>query len=275
MKNIILILSIALTALSTNTFAEKTTTYKTDYNVLYQGTTIAQSDEYINQRCRLDIYYPSNKKGFPTVVWFHGGGLQSGQKAIPQELKEKNIAIVAANYRLYPKVLCPVYIEDAAAAVAWTFKNIENYGGDPNLIFISGHSAGGYLASMIGLDKKYLKKYNVDANNIAGLIPFSGHTITHFAVRHQRDIPEKRPIIDEFAPLYHVRDDAPALTLITGDRNLELLGRYEENAYMMRMMKVLGHKQTKLYEIQGHNHGTMVKPACTILLNHIKDHCKK
>ena len=88
--------------------------------------------------------------------------------------------VVAPNYRLFPKVKSPVYIEDAAAAVAWVFENIETHGGDPRQIFVSGHSAGGYLTSMVGLDKRWLATHNVDANRIAGLIPFSGHTITHF-----------------------------------------------------------------------------------------------
>ena len=73
----------------------------------------------------------------------------------------------------------------------------------------------------------------MDANDIAGLIPFSGHTITHFTVRKERGIPGTQPIIDEMAPLYHVRADCPSLVLITGDRNKEMLGRYEENAYMI------------------------------------------
>ena len=79
----------------------------------------------------------------------------------------------------------------------------------------------------------------------------------------------EQPIIDEFAPLYHVRADAPPLILITGDRELELLGRYEENAYLMRMMKVAGHQQTYLYEIQGFDHGGMADPAFSILLKHV------
>jgi len=164
----------------------------------------------------------------------------------------------------------PRLTSNGAAAVAWTFKNIQKYGGDPNLVFVSGHSAGGYLTSMVGLDKKYLAKYGVDADKIAGLIPFSGHTITHFTVRKERGIPGNQPIIDQFAPLFYVRNDAPSLVLITGDRNLEILGRYEENAYMMRMMKVAGHKETKIYELQGFNHGKMAEPAHTILLQHIK-----
>ena len=128
-------------------------------------------------------------------------------------------------------------------------------GGDTSLIFVSGYSAGGYLTNMIGLDKRWLKTYSIDANRIAGLISFSGHTITHFTIREERGIPGTQPIIDDLAPLYHVRADAPPLILITGDRELEMLGRYEENAYLMRMMKVAGHTKTKLYEMDGYDHG--------------------
>lgn len=248
---------------------ENTTTYKLENDIPYRSTNEALQDEYIKSRCVLDVYYPS-EKDFTTVVWFHGGGITAGNKHIPEKLKGKGIAVIAVNYRLFPKVKCPVYIDDAAAAVAWTFKNIEKYGGNKSKIVVSGHSAGGYLTSMIGLDKNYLAKYEINANNIAMLIPFSGHTITHFTVREERGIDGKQPIIDAFAPLYHVRSDAPPLVLITGDRELEMLGRYEENAYMYRMMKVAGHKQTKLYELDAFNHGEMASPALEILLKEIR-----
>src|SRR5690606_31394221 len=141
-----------------------------------------------------------------------------------EALKEQGIAVVGVNYRLYPKANALNCLDDAAAAVAWVFTHIAEFGGDSSLIFLSGHSAGGYLVSMIGLDKSWLIKYAVDANKIAGLIPFSGHAITHFAIRNEKHIPDYQPIIDEFAPLYHVRKDAPPLLLITGDRELEMLG---------------------------------------------------
>lgn len=226
-------------------------------------------DAYQNERCVLDIYYPENKKDYATIVWFHGGGITGGNKELPEALKNKGYAIIGVNYRLSPKVKAPKYIEDSAAAVAWVFNNISKYGGNPDKIFVSGHSAGGYLAAMIGLDKKYLKAYNIDANKIAGLIPFSAQTITHFTVRTEKGIPEKQPTIDEYAPLFHVRSDAPPMLLITGDRELEILGRYEENAYLMRMMKVSGHKDTRLFELDGYNHG-MTEPAFPLLLNEIR-----
>ena len=123
---------------------------------------------------------------------------------------------------------------------------------------------------MIGLDPKWLKSHDIDANKIAGLVPFSGHTITHFTVRGERGIDGKQPIIDELAPLYHVRKDAPPLLLITGDRDMEMLGRYEENAYLWRMMQEVGHPHTELLELEGYDHGGMAKPAHPLLLKFIR-----
>ncbi|NJO92593.1 MAG: alpha/beta hydrolase [Chloroflexia bacterium] len=243
--------------------------YQTINNLHYYDDAVNTADAYINERCVLDLYYPIKVENYPIVIWFHGGGLRAGEKEIPEVLKNKGVAIVGVNYRLFPKVKSPKYIEDAAAAVAWVFNNIKKYGGDTSLIFISGHSAGGYLASMVGMDKRWLAKFDIDANKIAGLIPFSGHCITHFTVREERGIDGKQPIIDDLAPLYHVRADASPLLLITGDRELELLGRYEENAYMMRMMKVAGHQQTKMYELDGYGHG-MTEPAFPLLLKEIE-----
>lgn len=250
--------------------AQEKQDYALKENISYRTAEETKNDSYIAERCKLDIYYPADAKDFTTVVWFHGGGINSGNKHIPEKLKKQRIAVVAVNYRLSPKAKCPEYIDDAAAAVAWTFKNIEKYGGDRKKIVVSGHSAGGYLASIIGLDKKWLAKYGIDANDIAMLVPFSGHCITHLTIRKERGIPDIQPVIDEFAPLYHVRTDAPPLILISGDREREMLGRYEENAYMWRMMKVTGHTKTKLYELDSFDHGGMASPAYEILLNEIK-----
>lgn len=249
-------------------WAQKTE-YATVSNVSYYDGASAKTDEYVKERCVLDVYYPKNSKGFATVIWFHGGGLSGGNKELPDGLKDKGFAVISVNYRLSPKVKVEKCIEDAAAAVAWTFQNIEKYGGNKSLIFVSGHSAGGYLALMVGMDKKWLQAKNTDANTIAGLIPLSPQVITHFELRKERGIPDTQPVVDAFAPMYHVRADAPPLLLITGDRELEMLGRYEENAYFMRMMKVVGHKATTLYEIQGFGHN-MVEPALPLLVNQVK-----
>ena len=208
--------------------AAQETRYVLEQDILYrEGNEVTEA---MRQRCRLDVYYPEGLKDYPTIVWFHGGGLTSGEKSIPEGLKEAGVAVIAANYRLSPEVESPVYLEDAAAAVAWAFRNVERLGGSRESIFVSGHSAGGYLTLMLGLDSRWLAAHDLNANQIAGLIPYSGQAITHFTIRKERGIPETRPVIDELAPLHHVRSDAPPLLLITGDREQELLGRYEENA---------------------------------------------
>ena len=118
-------------------------TYRTDKDVPYISG--SETDAYRLERCKLDVYYPENKKDFSTIVWFHGGGMEGGSKFVPKELTDQGFAVVAVNYRLSPKAKNPAYIEDAAEAVAWTFRNIEKYGGRKDRIFVSGHSAGGYL----------------------------------------------------------------------------------------------------------------------------------
>lgn len=247
------------------------TTYKTAEGISYRTETEVKSDAYLAEMDLMDIHYPENVKDAPVIIWFHGGGLTGGRREVPAALKNSGNVIVGVGYRLSPKVQAATSIADATAAVAWVFKNIEKYNGDPKKIFVSGHSAGGYLALMAIMDKSRLAKYDVNANDAAGLVPFSGHTITHFTIRVERDIPGEQPIVDEWAPLFFVRGDAPPTLLITGDREMEMLGRYEENAYFYRMMKVAGQKEIEIYEMDGYGHN-MTHPAYPLLLNFVKAH---
>lgn len=223
---------------------------------------------YQKKMCTLDISVPDEKNA-PVIVWFHGGGLTSGQKELPEELTNKGFCVVGVGYRLSPQVKAETTVLDAASAIAWVFNNIKDYNGDPDRIFVSGHSAGGYLALMSIMDKSFLAEHGLDSDAIAGIVPFSGHTITHFAIREQRGIPGEQPVIDAWAPLFHVRADAPPILLITGDREMEMLGRYEENAYFYRMMKVAGHKNMTIYEMDGYGHN-MTHPAFPLLLDFVK-----
>lgn len=244
--------------------------YKQVDNIPYSTS----GDAYAKERCKLDVYYPEQAKDAPVVVWFHGGGLEGGGKFIPGELKNCGLVVIGVNYRLMPKGTIDNCIDDAAAAVAWAFKHAAEYGGSNKRIYVSGHSAGGYLTSMIGLQKSWLQKYGVDADSIAALIPFSGQAITHFNVRKPQGIPELTPTIDKYAPLFHVRKIVPPMVIVSGDRNLELFGRYEEQAYFWRMMKLNGNERTYLYEIQGYDHGGMAAPAFHILREFIEGKIK-
>ena len=94
--------------------------------------------------------------------------------------------MVGVEYRLSPHVKVADCVDDAAASAAWVVKHIAEYGGDPRRIFVAGHSAGGYLTSMIGLDKRWLEPYGIDPDTtFAALIPYSGQVVTHFARRRE------------------------------------------------------------------------------------------
>ena len=244
-------------------------TYKTVKDISYIPA--GETDGYRKERCKLDVYYPVGKKGFPTIVWFHGGGLEGGGKHVTEMFMNQGFAVVAVNYRLSPKAQNPAYTEDAAAAVAWAYKHIEEYGGSPRRVFVTGHSAGGYLTLMVGLDKSYLQEYGVDADSIAAYLPISGQTVTHFTIRKERSLPEGIPVIDQYAPCNKARKDTPPFVLITGDRNLEMADRYEENALLASVLKNIGNKKVSLYELQGFDHGQVYVPGCCLVANYIRN----
>lgn len=242
--------------------------YKEINDIPYYSGDILEEGE--KERCRLDVHYPIDKENLSTVIWFHGGGLTGGSKEIPSVLKDEDFIVVGVGYRLAPSTSVNNIIKDAAQAVKWVFENVEKYGGDPQKIIVSGHSAGGYLALMLGLNEKYLKEVDVDNQQLLGVVPFSPQTITHFTERKSQGIEELQPVIDSLAPLYWVSNEAPPITLITGDRELEMLGRYEENAYLARMLKLTEHPYVKLFELQGYGHD-MTYPGFPILLDEIKN----
>ena len=265
-KNICLLFFVCITLFAK---AQNSSNYEVIRNVPYYPQSIIDTNNYIKEQCLLDIYKPIGKTNTPVIVWFHGGGLTGGTKNIPKELLDYGYLIVSVEYRLSPKVKAPAYIEDAAASTAWVFKNIEKYNGNLKQIFLSGHSAGGYLDLMIGLENKWLAKHNIKTSSLAGLIPLSPQVISHYTIRDENNISKYQPLIDTYAPLFHIKKETPPIVLITGDRERELLGRYEENAYFFRMMKVIENPRIKLFELQGFDHGEMVKPGIPLLMREI------
>jgi acetyl esterase/lipase len=126
---------------------------------------------------RLDVFMPQGAQDVPVVVFFHGGELLYGDKSAGETLAARlvphGIGVVSANYRLSPAVMHPAHVQDAAAAVAWVLHNITQYGGDPHNVFVSGHSAGGYLAALLALDDKYLGAHQVAPGDVKGWIPIA------------------------------------------------------------------------------------------------------
>ena len=243
--------------------------YSYDKEILYKGT----PDAYTEKMCRLDVAYEEGApEGRPVIVWFHGGGLTGGWRHIPQTLLRDGAIVVGVGYRFVTEVSLSETIDDAAASVDWVFKNITKYGGDLSKIYLAGHSAGGYLVSMLGLNKEYLGKYGIDPDTqIKTLVPYSGQVITHFAQRQKQGIANLTPTIDKYAPLFHVRGNAAPMLVISGDREVELFGRYEENAYFVRMLRLNGHKDVTFYEVDGFDHGDMAEPAHLLLLKYIRN----
>ena len=266
-KNICLLFFVCITLFAK---AQNSSNYEVIKNIPYYPQSIIDTNSYIKEQCLLDIYKPIGKTNTPVIVWFHGGGLTGGTKNIPKELLDYGYLIVSVEYRLSPKVKAPAYIEDAAASTAWVFNHIAKYEGNVKQIFLSGHSAGGYLDLMIGLENKWLAKYNINTSSLAGLIPLSPQVISHYTIRDENNISKYQPLIDTYAPLYHIKKETPPIVLITGDRERELLGRYEENAYFFRMMKVIENPRIKLFELQGFDHGEMVKPGIPLLMREIR-----
>lgn len=275
MKGLFVAFLLVSFLLSEESYAQSKNGYTKVSDIAYRPST---GDLYTDSICRLDIIYPSNKeKEFSTLIWFHGGSLKGGSRTKGyKDLLEQGFAVVTVDYRLSPKATVVQCLEDAAAATAWVVKNISQYGGNPKRLFLGGHSAGGYLVSMMGLDKRWLAPYHIDPDTtFAALIPYSGQAITHFTRRAELKMPNTQPLIDDLSPLYHVRKDCAPILILSGDRELEMLGRYEENAYFWRMFQVVGHPNAKIYEFDSFSHGSMQKPGHLFTIKYITDFDKK
>ncbi|MDE0866030.1 MAG: alpha/beta hydrolase [Rubripirellula sp.] len=135
-----------------------------------------------HERHVLDIYTPeeSTDKKLPVMFWIHGGGWQVGDKSDvalkPKALTERGFIFVSTNYRLLPEASMAELVGDVATSLGWVYKNISLYGGDPQRIFVGGHSAGAQLAALLCTDDRYLKKEGVSFSVLKGCIPVDGDT---------------------------------------------------------------------------------------------------
>jgi acetyl esterase/lipase len=216
---------------------------------------------YEQTRCKLDLYAPAEAKDLPCLVWFYGGGLTGGSKAgkgtiaAARRLAEEGMIVAVVDYRLSPQVKYPAYIEDAAAAVAWVHGHAGAYGGNAQRLFVGGHSAGGYLTAMVGVDDRWLQPYRLSPRDLAGFIPLSGQMATHYTIREERGLPKTTIIIDEAAPLNHTRQDTPPWLILYAEKDMTLRG--DENRYFAAAMKAAGHPYVTIQEMAGHDHGSI------------------
>lgn len=176
-------------------------------------------------RRKLDIYRPLNAHGpAPVVVFFYGGNWVAGERAdyafVGRALASRGIVAVIADYRLYPQVSYPDFLRDAAQAVAWTRREVARYGGDPQRLYVMGHSAGAYNAAMVALDGRWLAEQGMAPSDLRGWIGLAGpydflpiENPTTRPVFHFPDTPQ------DSQPVRHVTAAAPPALLIAARKD--------------------------------------------------------
>lgn len=127
---------------------------------------------------KTDVYTPRGAANAPVVVFFYGGRWSEGDKDLYEfvgaALAKQGFVAVVPNYRLYPKVRYPAFVEDAAKATRWAREHAARYGGDPNRLFVMGHSAGAHLAALLATDERYLKAVGGSRTWLKGMIGLAG-----------------------------------------------------------------------------------------------------
>ncbi len=207
-------------------------------------------------RHKLDIYVPDGPlQSAKVIVFFYGGRWEFGAKAdylfVGQALANEGFITILADYRLYPEVTYPAFIEDGAKAVRWTKDHVTDYGGDPDQIFLMGHSAGAYIATMLALDPKYLETEGLTSSELAGVIGLAGP---------YDFLPIKDPVISEvFAsgdieetqPINRVTGRNPPMLLLTGKDDVTVLPRNSQ-ALADSINRKGGYARIKTYDGLAH-----------------------
>jgi len=187
---------------------------------------ISRGEAYgANLRQTVDVYAPRNARGAaPMAVFFYGGSWDSGRRQdynwVGRALAARGFVAVVADYRLYPEVRYPSFLEDGALAVKWAVDNAARFGGDPNRIVLAGHSAGAYNAVMLGLDHRYLTAAGVDPGRIKAVAGLAGpydflplsDKVTVRVFGGATDLPATQP-------LTYVGPKSPPAFLATGDKD--------------------------------------------------------
>ena len=215
--------------------------------------------------------------GAPVLVWFHGGGLQAGDRtAVPQTFLKATtpLVVVSADYRFLRETKVENIWDDAARAVRWAADNAEKFGGDPKKIFLSGHSAGAYLSFMLGFNPAILAKYGMKNTDLCGIMPISGQVTEHFGVRWAAKDPDDvyQPKINPRSALYYIGGELPPVQITCGDRTCDMPCRTVENELLVASLRQLGKRDIEFYEIAGADHGGCVEPGAGNAMNFIAMH---
>ena len=207
---------------------------------------------------RLDIFAPEGPCR-ATVIWTHGGGLESGSRkgfdGIAEQLCGEGIAFVSVEYRMYPKAAFPDFVEDSAKACRWVFDHAAEYGLSGR-VFFGGSSAGGYLTLMLMFARRFLEAEGLRPEDFAGFIPDAGQPTTHFNILKYRGEDPRLIRVDEAAPIYYITDEKPDRPMLVIYAENDLPARPEQNRLMLAAMKHFGHDMTKVETVymEGYGH---------------------
>jgi acetyl esterase/lipase len=211
-------------------------------------------------RQTLDIWAPDHAQQgdrLPVIVFFYGGGWNSGERAsygfVGRALAQKGFVVVIPDYRLTPKAHWPDFLEDSAAAVAWTHRYIDGLAGDPDRIALMGHSAGAYNAVMLALDPTWLRAAKSDPAILRGVAGLAGPY--DFLPMEKGGLAEKamgkvKPA-EKTQPIAYARGDAPPLWLASGDEDATVRPRNSQNL-AAAIEKAGGSATLRLYPGIGH-----------------------
>lgn len=207
----------------------------------------------------LNIWRPSdlddNAKA-PVLVFIYGGSWRTGDRDeydfFARSFTDLGYIVVLPNYRLFPQVKFPAMVEDSAAALAWTHDNIADYGGDPEQIVLSGHSAGAYNAMMAVIDPQWLAKYGKTDDIIRAIAPLAGpFDFYPFDSESTKDSFGEAPEPTATQPVNFARGDAPPMLLLTGD-NDETVQPRNSKELLKRIAQAGGQAAYKEYAGLGH-----------------------
>jgi acetyl esterase/lipase len=217
------------------------------------GITVTRDVAYgEGPRRKLDIYVPKTvAANAPVIIFFYGGTWRTGTKGdylfAAQALASSGAIVVVPDYRVYPEVTFPGFLDDGAVAVAWTLHNIAAYGGDPRSVFLAGHSAGAYISIMLTLNQAYLAKAGMPDAKLAGGIGMSGpYDFLPLTRDDVKPIFEVVPDMSVTQPITYARADSPPLLLLHGDADITV-GPYNTRNLANRMRALGGNVEDKYY----------------------------
>ena len=216
-------------------------------------------------RHQLDVYSPPDAADRPVVVFWYGGSWVKGSKSdyrfVGTTLAEHGIVAVLPDYRLYPHVTFPAFVEDGAKAVAWVEQHVREFGGNPHHLVLMGHSAGGHTAAFLALNHQFLRKFGADPGDIVGLVGLSGTYVLEPGTDTERATFPAPYTESDWQPIRFVDAHAPPTLLLHGTRDKEVL---PEEAIELRDVMLREHLRVELHLYENKGHGDTVAPFAPV-----------